>query len=1292
MDTEVAFNGVQLWTHQSQLPKRVYDNGTNATPQIVSTILEDVRQRGLSAVIENGIKFKELSEFQNDSDLFLIRKELQVAFESLSEKDRGCLIRVRDRIHRFAKAQLNALQPLSLQVSGCTVGHDIVPVKRAGCYAPGGRYPLPSSVLMTTVTARAAGVEHVILASPKPSIITKAAAYIGGADGLLTVGGPAAIGAMAYGVTPLFVACDVVVGPGNRYVTEAKKQINGDVRIDLLAGPSEVFIMADDSASPRVIACDMIAQAEHDVEASSILITNSEQLAIEVNKELIEQIVKLPLLNRSVASKSLNRNSGILLVGDLLVDGVKAVNDNAPEHLEIMTRHPDDIRKGIENVGGLFEGFAAAEVFGDYGIGPNHTLPTLKGAKYRGGLSVYDFLKIQTWIKAEKNVIGDIDYQEMVEDTIQMARFEGLHGHALSAECRLNTDKTRFSNKDELSGILRHDVDHLMKYHPSRSVSLIAKEIGYSVDSIVKLDANENSYGAPKGIANMISERLQNEASIYPDPDQIELRQRLVKLTGRHIEEIVCGAGGDDLIQLLIQICRPTGIVVTTPTFPLYDFFARINRSQVHSVPLSSFPNFQINVNQVISTAISTDSSIVLLARPNNPTGSVVSHEQISQLCETLKGKALIVIDEAYIEFSDQPNCIPLLDSNKNLCIIRTFSKCSGLAGLRCGYCLAHPTLIKRLLQIKIPYNLNIAASLAASYALDHQEQIRDVVQSLKSERLHLEIMFKSSSIFPHIKTAPSDGNFVLLKIDSSFGETAAECYARLWKSGILTRRYHVPELQDCIRISYGTPHDTRRLMLALSVERHLFNETRIPAAILFDMDGVLADVSGSYDTVIVDTCRHFGAEVVNKLDIELLKKEGFNNDWILTHELIRRKIGTLIPFDDVRDHFNLLYRKRSCVEKLIIPIDQLDLLKEITPLGIVTGRPRRDAEEFIDRFNMRSIFKVVVCMEDTEKHKPDPEPLILAMQKLKSMIPQRPSHDNRVLYIGNTGDDIRAAIEASRAQERETGTEFVPIGVVPPQNANKSSIEYAANLYEAGAVMVGLRWDCITALGISIPSSHTSQKYETLSTTEGTTTGGSTTEESFNQNEPKKLLGERVGKSSRKTKETEITCKINLDGVGRVESDCGIGFLDHMIHQLGKHGLFDIELKCYGDLNIDDHHTVEDCAIVLGQAIDYALGDRRGIKRFGSAFAPLDESLSRAVIDLAGRGWGEIVIPLEREKIGELSSEMVHHFLISLSTSMRAAVHIDVLRGFNAHHKVESCFKALALALKMATDRKSVV
>lgn len=183
----------------------------------------------------------------------------------------------------------------------------------------------------------------------------------------------------------------------------------------------------------------MIAQAEHDVEASSILITNSEQLAIEVNKELIEQIVKLPLLNRSVASESLNRNSGILLVGDLLVDGVKAVNDNAPEHLEIMTRHPDDIRKGIENVGGLFEGFAAAEVFGDYGIGPNHTLPTLKGAKYRGGLSVYDFLKIQTWIKAEKNVIGDIDYQEMVEDTIQMARFEGLHGHALSAECRLNT-------------------------------------------------------------------------------------------------------------------------------------------------------------------------------------------------------------------------------------------------------------------------------------------------------------------------------------------------------------------------------------------------------------------------------------------------------------------------------------------------------------------------------------------------------------------------------------------------------------------------------------------------------------------------------------------------------------------------------------------------------------------------------------------------------------------------------------------------------------------------------------
>lgn len=227
-------------------------NEDESPEETVRDIIQSVKATGVTAVIENGLRFGDLSSpLQNE--IVLSREELKESFDQLSIDDRDCLIRVKHRIERFATAQKNALLPVCIPVPGGTAGHDIVPVFSAGCYAPGGRYPLPSSVLMTVVTARAAGVERVIVASPKPSIITRASAFLAGADGLLVVGGAAAIAALAYGMPPYFNKCDVVVGPGNRFVTEAKRQVSGDVRIDLLAGPSELFILADDSATPRSV-------------------------------------------------------------------------------------------------------------------------------------------------------------------------------------------------------------------------------------------------------------------------------------------------------------------------------------------------------------------------------------------------------------------------------------------------------------------------------------------------------------------------------------------------------------------------------------------------------------------------------------------------------------------------------------------------------------------------------------------------------------------------------------------------------------------------------------------------------------------------------------------------------------------------------------------------------------------------------------------------------------------------------------------------------------------------------
>ena len=179
-----------------------------------------------------------------------------------------------------------------------------------------------------------------------------------------------------------------------------------------------------------------------------------------------------------------------------------------------------------------------------------------------------------------------------------------------------------------------------------------------------------------------------------------------------------------------------------------------------------------------------------------------------------------------------------------------------------------------------------------------------------------------------------------------------------------------------------------------------------------------------------------------------------------------------------------------------------------------------------------------------------------------------------------------------------------------------------------------------------------------------------------------------RKATHARRTKETSIALSIVVDGTGQCDVSTGLGFLDHMIHALGRHGRFDIELTCEGDLEVDDHHTVEDCALALGRAFDEALGERRGIVRFGHAYAPLDEALARAVVDLSGRPWPSVDLGLKREKIGEVACENLEHFIESLAITARASIHVDVLKGKNDHHRAEAAFKALALALRQAVAR----
>jgi phosphoribosyl-ATP pyrophosphohydrolase/phosphoribosyl-AMP cyclohydrolase/histidinol dehydrogenase len=390
-----------------------------------AVIVSDVRERGLDALREHALRFGDL---RSGDALVHGPQALQAALESLPDEPRQLLQRTAERIRRFAEAQLRCITPLAFDVPGGQAGHRVEPVQIAGCYAPGGRFPLPSSVLMTAVTARAAGVEQVWVASPRPTSVVLAAARVAGADALLAAGGAQAIAALAYGAGEV-PACDVVVGPGNRWVTAAKQLVAGRVRIDLLAGPSELVVLADASSDPRLIAADLLAQAEHDPEALPILVSLDSVLVNDVERELERQLRDLPT---AATARAALAHGGAFIVSDLDT-AVEICNRLAPEHLEVLVREPEALATRLRHCGALFLGPGAAEVLGDYGIGPNHVLPTGGTARSTAGLSVLTFLRLRTWLRVDEVR----EAREIARDAAAMARLEGLEAHARAAERRL---------------------------------------------------------------------------------------------------------------------------------------------------------------------------------------------------------------------------------------------------------------------------------------------------------------------------------------------------------------------------------------------------------------------------------------------------------------------------------------------------------------------------------------------------------------------------------------------------------------------------------------------------------------------------------------------------------------------------------------------------------------------------------------------------------------------------------------------------------------------------------------
>lgn len=394
----------------------------------VTDIIENVRKNGDSALLEYTKKFDkaELSSIEVSED------EIKEAFDSVEPEFLDILREAAENIRDFHKRQLRNSFVIS-EKKGIVIGQKVTPIEKVGLYVPGGTAAYPSTVLMDSIPAFIAGCPQIIMTTPpskdgKVNPVILAAAKIAGVSRIFKVGGAQAIAAMAYG-TETIPKTDKIVGPGNAFVAEAKRQVYGQVSIDMIAGPSEILIIADKDSVPSHAAADLLSQAEHDVNASAVLVTDSMELAKKVQQEIEKQLLQLP--RYEIARKSID-NNGKIIVTENLEDAVTVSNEIAPEHLEIMVDNPFDILDGITNAGSVFMGRNCPEALGDYFAGPNHTLPTSGTARFSSPLSVDDFVKKTQFTYYTKEAL------DKVGDKISyFAGKEGLDAHARSVTVRM---------------------------------------------------------------------------------------------------------------------------------------------------------------------------------------------------------------------------------------------------------------------------------------------------------------------------------------------------------------------------------------------------------------------------------------------------------------------------------------------------------------------------------------------------------------------------------------------------------------------------------------------------------------------------------------------------------------------------------------------------------------------------------------------------------------------------------------------------------------------------------------
>ena len=755
--------------------------------QRVRAILERIRQGGDEALRAITTEI----DGRCPESLQVSEAEFTEAEAMVSDELKSAIRQAASNISAFHKAQQTPAVDV-YTMPGVHCRRRVLPIRRVGLYIPGGSAPLFSTILMLALPAQIAGCEEIVLCTPcdrttgKVNPVVLYTAQLCGVRTIYKLGGAQAIAAMAYG-TESIERVFKIFGPGNRYVTKAKQMVSAQgTAIDMPAGPSEVMIMADDSARPDFVAADFLSQAEHGPDSQSLLVCRSQEFAEQVNAEIARQLALLP--RADIATRSL-ANSRIVVFDD--IDTMIAfANAYASEHLIIAMDDAWAVADRITAAGSIFVGHYSPESAGDYASGTNHTLPTMGLASAYSGIGLDSFMHAITYQELSQEGLNSLS-----NTIIRMAEAEGLDAHANAVKVRVasegseNTESSNFQFSifnSQLNNV-RPNIAALKPYSTARDE--------YKGSIGIYLDANENPF--------------DNGYNRYPSTALKEqVRSAIAQKKGVDPARLFLGNGSDEAIDLLFRIfCRPgiDNIVSIAPTYGMYSVCAAINDIECREVMLGE--DFSLPVEALLN-ATDMQSKLLFVCSPNNPTANAFPREQLVSLLSRFPG--IVVIDEAYIDFSSVPSMVELIDQYPNLIVLQTLSKAYGLAGLRMGLAFAEERIIRLFEQVKYPYNigtdtLSLALRLLAT-------DITPQVQTLIAER---ERVAAALTELPYIeKVYPSDANFLLVKT-----ARPRELYDYLIARELIVRdRSRTPGCEGTLRITIGTPEENDRLIEELRV------------------------------------------------------------------------------------------------------------------------------------------------------------------------------------------------------------------------------------------------------------------------------------------------------------------------------------------------------------------------------------------------------------------------------------------------------------------------------------------